>query len=208
MSYNRYNRYTLPREIVTECKSLGMDSDEIAKYENYWMKKAYIIRNGKRAFIDSEKQKVYRAEWAFQKKVKIKEFKDIREAEKRMKQIVRSKLWDDLEGSKVRLQHSTRMHRYAGMAYWHGEIKLANSGLNEYTLLHELAHQTPNAMHHGVQFRINLVRLVSRFMGTEAAKELKASFKKKKLKMSISQPRSPESWYKSYKRMEQIRNGL
>ena len=63
-------------------------------------------------------------------------------------------------------------------------------------------------MHHGVQFRINLVRLVSRFMGTEAAKELKASFKKKKLKMSISQPRSPESWYKSYKRMEQIRNDI
>ena len=202
------NRYTLPRETVAECKSLGMDAEEIFKYETYWLKKLRPHRTGKVASIDSEKQKVYNAEWAFQKKVDIKQFKDIREAEKRMKQIVRSKLWDDLEGSKVRLQHSTRMHRYAGMAYWHGEIKLANSGLNEYTLLHELAHQTPNAMHHGVQFRINLVRLVSRFMGTEAAKELKASFKKKKLKMSISQPRSPESWYKSYKRMEKLRERI
>ena len=199
------NRYTLPRETVAECKSLGMDAEEIFKYETYWLKKLRPHRTGKVASIDSEKQRVYNAEWAFQKKVDIKQFKDIREAEKRMKQITSSKLWSDLNGRATSLEHTGRMKRYAGMAYWTGKIKLANSGLDEYTLLHELAHQTPNAMHHGVQFRINLVRLVSRFMGTEAAKELKASFKKKKLKMSISKPRSPESWYKSYKRMEEIR---
>ena len=202
------NYYALPNQLRAQCKGLGMDELEIFKYETYWLKKNRVLRTGKQASIDSEKQKVYNAEWAFQKKVDIKKFKDIREAEKRMKQIVRSKLWDDLEGSKVRLQHSTRMYRYAGMAYWHGAIKLANSGLDEYTLLHELAHQTPNAMHHGVQFRINLVRLVSRFMGTEAAKELKAQFKDRKLKISMPQPRSPESWYKSYKRMEKLRERI
>ena len=204
----RYNRYTLPSETADECKSLGMDADEIFKYETYWLKKAYIIRNGKTASIDSEKQKVYSAEWAFQKKIDIKQFKDIREAEKRMKQITSSKLWSDLDGKPTSLEHSGRLKRYAGMAYWTGKIKLANSGLDEYTLIHELAHQTPNSMHHGVQFRINLVRLVSRFMGTEAAKELKTSFKKKKLKMSMPQPRSPESWFKSYKRMEKMREKL
>ena len=202
------NRYTLPRETIAECKSLGMDAEEIFKYETYWLKKLRPHRTGKVASIDSEKQKVYSAEWAFQDKVDIKQFKDIREAEKRMKQITSSKLWSDLNGRATSLEHTGRMKRYAGMAYWTGKIKLANSGLDEYTLLHELAHQTPNAMHHGVQFRINLVRLVSRFMGTHAAKELKTSFKKKKLKMSMPQPRSPESWYKSYKRMEQIRNEL
>ena len=200
------NRYTLPSETVAECKNLGMDADEIFKYETYWLKKLRPHRTGKTASIDSEKQKVYSAEWAFQDKVDIKQFKDIREAEKRMKQITSSKLWSDLNGRATSLEHTGRMKRYAGMAYWTGKIKLANSGLDEYTLLHELAHQTPNAMHHGVQFRINLVRLVSRFMGTHAAKELKTSFKKKKLKMSMPQPRSPESWFKSYKRMEQIRN--
>jgi hypothetical protein len=202
------NRYTLPRETIAECKSLGMDADEIFKYETYWLKKLRPHRTGKVASIDSEKQRVYNAEWAFQKKVDIKQFKDIREAEKRMKQITSSKLWSDLNGRATSLEHTGRMKRYAGMAYWTGKIKLANSGLDEYTLLHELAHQTPNAMHHGVQFRINLVRLVSRFMGTHAAKELKTSFKKKKLKMSMPQPRSPESWYKSYKRMEKLRERI
>ena len=202
------NRYTLSRETVTECKSLGMDADEIFKYETYWLKKLRPHRTGKIASIDSEKQRVYNAEWAFQKKVDIKQFKDIREAEKRMKQITSSKLWSDLNGRATSLEHTGRLKRYAGMAYWTGKIKLANSGLDEYTLLHELAHQTPNAMHHGVQFRINLVRLVSRFMGTHAAKELKTSFKKKKLKMSMPQPRSPESWYKSYKRMEKLRERI
>ena len=202
------NRYTLPRETVAECKSLGMDAEEIFKYETYWLKKLRPHRTGKIASIDSEKQRVYNAEWAFQKKVDIKQFKDIREAEKRMKQITSSKLWSDLNGRATSLEHTGRLKRYAGMAYWTGKIKLANSGLDEYTLLHELAHQTPNAMHHGVQFRINLVRLVSRFMGTHAAKELKTSFKKKKLKMSMPQPRSPESWYKSYKRMEKLRERI
>ena len=202
------NRYTLPRETVAECKSLGMDAEEIFKYETYWLKKLRPHRTGKVASIDSEKQRVYNAEWAFQKKVDIKQFKDIREAEKRMKQITSSKLWSDLNGRATSLEHTGRLKRYAGMAYWTGKIKLANSGLDEYTLLHELAHQTPNAMHHGVQFRINLVRLVSRFMGTHAAKELKTSFKKKKLKMSMPQPRSPESWYKSYKRMEKLRERI
>jgi len=185
-----------------------MDELEIFKYETYWLKKNHVLRTGKKSSVDSEKQKVYESEWAFQKNVNIKKFKDIREAEKRMKQITSSKLWSDLEGRKTALEHTGRMKRYAGMAYWTGKIKLANSGLDEYTLIHELAHQTPNAMHHGVQFRINVVRLVSRFMGTDAAKELKAQFKKRNLKLSMSQPRSPESWFKSYKRMEEMREKL
>ncbi len=202
------NYYALPNQLRAECKGLGMDELEIFKYETYWLKKNHVLRTGKKSSVDSEKQKVYESEWAFQKNVNIKKFKDIRDAEKRMKQITSSKLWSDLEGRKTALEHTGRMKRYAGMAYWTGKIKLANSGLDEYTLIHELAHQTPNAMHHGVQFRINVVRLVSRFMGTDAAKELKAQFKKRKLKLSMSQPRSPESWFKSYKRMEEIRNEL
>jgi len=202
------NYYALPNQLRAQCKGLGMDELEIFKYETYWLKKNRVFRTGKQASIDSEKQKVYESEWKFQKKVDIKKFKDIREAEKRMKQITSSKLWSDLEGRRTTLYHSGRMKRYAGMAYWTGKIKLANSGLDEYTLLHELAHQTPNAMHHGVQFRINLVKLVSRFMGTATAKELKAQFKERKLKMSMPQPRSPESWFKSYKRMEEMREKL
>ena len=202
------NHYRLPNQLRAHCKGLGMDELEIFKYETYWLKKNRVLRTGKKSSVDSEKQKVYDSEWAFQKNVNIKKFKDIREAEKRMKQITSSKLWSDLAGKPTSLEHTGRMKRYAGMAYWTGKIKLANSGLDEYTLIHELAHQTPNAMHHGVQFRMNVIRLVSRFMGTDAAKELKAQFKKRKLKLSMSEPRSPESWFKSYKRMENIRERL
>ena len=202
------NHYRLPDQLRAQCKGLGMDELEIFKYETYWLKKNRVLRTGKKSSVDSEKQKVYDSEWAFQKKVDIKKFKDIREAEKRMKQITSSKLWSDLKGKTTSLYHTGRMKRYAGMAYWTGKIKLANSGLDEYTLIHELAHQTPNAMHHGVQFRMNVIRLVSRFMGTDAAKELKAQFKKRKLKLSMSEPRSPESWFKSYKRMEEMREKL
>ena len=202
------NHYRLPNQLRAQCKGLGMDELEIFKYETYWLKKNRVLRTGKKSSVDSEKQKVYDSEWAFQKNVNIKKFKDIREAEKRMKQITSSKLWSDLDGKPTSLEHTGRMKRYAGMAYWTGKIKLANSGLDEYTLIHELAHQTPNAMHHGVQFRMNVVRLVSRFMGTDVAKELKAQFKKRKLKMSIPQPRSPQSWYKSYKRMEKLRERI
>ena len=202
------NHYRLPDQLRAQCKGLGMDELEIFKYETYWLKKNRVLLTGKKSSVDSEKQKVYDSEWAFQKNVNIKKFKDIREAEKRMKQITSSKLWSDLAGKPTSLEHTGRLKRYAGMAYWTGKIKLANSGLDEYTLIHELAHQTPNAMHHGVQFRMNVIRLVSRFMGTDAAKELKAQFKKRKLKLSMSQPRSPESWFKSYKRMEEMREKL
>ena len=202
------NHYRLPGQLRAQCKGLGMDELEIFKYETYWLKKNRVLRTGKKSSVDSEKQKVYDSEWAFQKNVNIKKFKNIKEAEKRMKQITSSKLWSDLKGKTTSLYHTGRMKRYAGMAYWTGKIKLANSGLDEYTLIHELAHQTPNAMHHGVQFRMNVIRLVSRFMGTDAAKELKAQFKKRKLKLSMSEPRSPESWFKSYKRMENIRERL
>jgi len=202
------NYYRLPRQLRDECKEIGMDSYEIDTYETYWLKKQYVARTGKKSKIDSEKTKVYESEWAFQKKVKIKKFKNINEAEKRMRQITNSKLWSSLEGKQIRLKHSSRMRAHEGYACYGGTIKLADSGLNEYTLIHELAHQTPNAMHHGVQFRINVVKLVSRFMGTGAAKELKSEFKDRKLKLSISKPQSPETWYKSYKRMEKLRERI
>ena len=74
------NHYRLPNQLRAQCKGLGMDELEIFKYETYWLKKNRVLRTGKKSSVDSEKQKVYESEWAFQKNVTIKKFKDIREA--------------------------------------------------------------------------------------------------------------------------------
>ena len=195
--------------LVDECRSLGMDSDVIQKYISYYnMKMDAIKLGGRNGYRDSDKTKVYKSEWAMQKQVKIRKFKNIEEAAKRAHQIVKSKLWSDLEGrDTIYLEDNRRMGRAtAGRAFAGGKIQLASTGMDEYTLIHELTHQLPNCMHHSVQFRINLLKLTSRFIGTEAAKILKAEFKERKLKLSHSKPKSPESWYKSYVHMENVRN--
>ena len=195
--------------LIAKCKKIGMTSYEIEKYAKYYRQKKKVSRLGRRANTDSEISKVYESEFSFIRKVKIKKFKDIKQADQRLKQITSSKLWEQLTGGKkCRLELNTRLTSYGGMSFPGGKIELSKCGLDEYTLIHELAHQTRNSMHHGVQFRINLLKLVSRFMGTEMAKLLKGEFKKRKLKLSIPEPRSPESWYKSYQHMEMVREWL
>lgn len=199
----------LSDSLIAKCKKLGMHPYVIERYAEYYRRKVKVSRLGRRANTDSEISKVYDSEFSFIKKANIKKFKDIKEAEQRFKQITRSKLWEQLTGGKkCRLELNTRLTSYGGMSFPGGRIELSKCGLDEYTLIHELAHQTRNSMHHGVQFRINLLKLVSRFMGTETAKLLKGEFKKRKLKLSIPQPRSPESWYKSYQHMEMVRESL
>jgi hypothetical protein len=83
----------------------------------------------------------------------------------------------------------------------------SRAGLDEYTLLHELAHCLGH-MHHGRSFRRALLELVGGFMGTEAKKTLKEEFKKRKL--SFGDARKPmefEQWRASVQRMEKMRNG-
>ena len=197
------------RHLVDECQSLGMDSDATQKYISYYNKKMDAIKlGGRNGYRDSDKTKVYKSEWAMQAQVKIREFKNIEEASKRAHQIVKSKLWSDLQGrSTVYLHDNRRMgRRTAGRAWEGGKIELASTGMDEYTLVHEMTHQLPNCMHHSVQFRINLLKLTSRFISTEASKILKQEFKERKLRLTHSQPRSPASWYKSYQHMENVRN--
>ena len=87
-----------------------------------------------------------------------------------------------------------------------GRVQLdRNYGLNQYVLLHELAHECGNR-HHDIQFRKDLIRLVSRFMGRAQAKCLLGEFRKKKLKMSRKQNiKTPEQWLAGYLKMEGLR---
>ena len=76
-----------------------------------------------------------------------------------------------------------------------------------YTIIHEFAHLCGN-MHHDIGFRRDVIKLSSRFFGTEFAKMLKGQFKKAKLKVTVSQHiMTPEKWIESVMRMEKIREG-
>lgn len=170
---------------------------------------------------DSERQKTYEAEWRYQANHGSgREFTDINEVQKYVDKITKSKTYSKLvaEGSNIeRLFTSNRVKvatKYrntgrgtAGRAT-QGHITLDTKvGMNEYTVLHELAHCVGH-WHHGRSFRQCLLKLVSRFMSAADAQFLKEEFKAGKL--SVGNARKPmtfDQWIASKNRMEKMRNG-
>jgi len=193
----------------------GMTMDLAEKYSQYLARKQQVKKTGRSngSYRDSNRQKVYQSEWAFQKQVQIKQFDTFKDAERRLKQILNSKLWKELAGGKfVYLEQKRDMggrSRTAGRAHYGGKIDLCPThGMDEYTLLHELAHQA-GAMHHDVKFRKILLRLVSRFMGTEAASILKKEMRSRGLKLTLNTSvKSPEDWLKSYLKVSAARSAV
>ena len=193
-----------------------MNNDLANKYANYFQKKSRAIRTGRlqASGVDSGRSKVYSAEFAVQRKypdssVNLSE----KETTRYFKRIIKSKTYQNLCGSNGRTNPTLRFMkasanpRVAGTAGYNGVISLRpNCGTNKYTLLHELAHTAGN-MHHDIGFRVDLVKLVSRFLGTDMAKDLKKEFRSRKLKMSVSQNiQSPLKWLESYQKMAAMRD--
>ena len=185
----------------------------IQKYLNYASARQREVRTGRTAITDSGKTKTYKAEWKFQAKYKydIKDFDNLKEAERFMKRVLKSKLWAELCGGDAKiptLEVAGFRGRTAGRAYgW--KIQLcARNGMDAYTLLHEMAHCAGH-MHHDVSFRQCIVRLTSRFIGAEAAKYLKKCFKEQGLKMTIRQGiKDPDEWLEQYKRLKVARENI
>lgn len=72
-----------------------------------------------------------------------------------------------------------------------GLIVLSKTSMTTWVLLHELAHEiAPQGSHHHWPFIYCYLKLVSRFMGAETAKALKAAFKKHKVRKSPSRKRT------------------
>lgn len=180
---------------------MGYNTDKI-EYQTYLIRHEQKQNKGLSG-PDTEKTKTYKAEWAFQGKYKdIKDFGNIVEAQKYAAKVCKSKTWKKLfleKGRKVSEIQVVQKQRSTGRgtAGWASGRKVTLDqlcGLDEYTLLHEMAHCLGN-WHHGRQFRRDLLKLVSRFMGTDAAKALKAEFKERKL--ACGEPRKPmefETW--------------
>jgi putative metallohydrolase (TIGR04338 family) len=192
-------------------KKSGWSYEQISKYEAYVQRRMLIKRTGRSAFSDSQKNKVYSAEHAFEAKFqstvrKFKQFSDYNEAEKYLKKVLASKTWQKLtDRTNITLIEKRDMgnrSRTAGVAYYNKIQLCPRYGMNEYVLLHELAHCAGH-MHHDVSFRKTLLKLVSRFIGIEAAAMLKAEFKSKNLKMARkSTVLTPEQWIASVEKIK------
>jgi len=200
------------RELFDSLKAKNWKREAIAAYLKYEAKKKSIIRT-KRITLgsDSQRSKTYSAEFAYNKKFGYgKRFETIKDCQKFTNKITNSATWKKLvkeSGHEFRKKveiESLGGYRYAGVSYGH-KILLHSNGMNEYIMLHELAHSA-GYMHHDVGFRICLLKLVSRFLGREQAQELKNQFKARKLKVTISNHiKSPEQWLKTYERLESAR---
>ncbi len=189
----------------------GFDVELVRKYNAYVRKRTRQVATGRVSYRkDGSQNKCYRAEWNFNARNGYGiEFKDIKEAQKYCERIQKSKTYRDLNGQYTYVVAKKDMgsrSRFTGMAYTNGKITLCpRAGMNQYTLLHEMAHQCGDR-HHDVKFRQILVKLVSRFMGRDMAKKLKQEFRNVGLKMSQkSTIKSPQQWLQDYYRMQELR---
>ena len=191
-----------------------MGHDLAMKYADYFSKKQKAIKTGRlqNSYVDSGRNKVYKSEWATEAKFpECKQSMSEKEITKFFKRVVKSKTYQTLSekgNSNPSLEFMKTVNynaRIAGQATY-GKIRLQPScGMNKWVVLHELAH-TAGHMHHDVPFRQTLVKLISRFLGTEVAKELKRQFRARKVKMTVSQViMSPEKWLDNYNKMAALR---
>ena len=191
-----------------------MGHDLAMKYADYFSTKQKTIKTGRlhNSYVDSGRNKVYKSEWATEAKFpECKQSMSEKEITKFFKRVVKSKTYQTLSekgNSNPSLEFMKTVNynaRIAGQATY-GKIRLQPScGMNKWVVLHELAH-TAGHMHHDVPFRQTLVKLISRFLGVEVAKELKRQFRKNKVKMTVSQViMSPEKWLDNYNKMAALR---
>ena len=218
--YQEFNRKVDEYFESLEGISYDRKLELIDKYKVYHKKKKRVLEKGRTAYNDSMKWKTYRAEFAaeaeWQKSgEKFKTFTDEKEAFKYFKKVVRSKTYQNLcsKNNAAKSVPSFRVRslgsRTAGHASnWGGVEICAKKGMNEYVLLHELTHMCGN-MNHDIRFRMDLIKLCSRFISPKYAKLLKETFKKRKLRVSLGWKniKNPDQWYKDYKHMEMVRNG-
>jgi hypothetical protein len=196
----------------------GWSYVEIAKYDQYLNRQAKIKRRGGRsAYKDSEKSKVYSAErnflYAYEKiGGTVKKFANYKEAERYMKQVMSSVAWKKLTTNRhidlIEKRDMGGRTATSGLAWGHQIQLCPRTGLNQYVLLHEMAHCAGH-MHHDLSFRVALVKLVSRFMSAKAGVGLKKSFRLNGLRMHRKTTvMTPEKWLTSYRKMEQIRTKI
>ena len=160
-----------------------MSHEYANKYANYWTKKNKVIKTGKANFKDAGRQKTYNAEFAAMAEYRAKypectKFKRLnwKQSERYFKKVAKSKTYQALcaktDASRMGQKQPTLQLAHfrgatAGQATSWGTMRLAQTNC-PYTIIHEFAHLCGN-MHHDIGFRRDVIKLSSRFFGTEFA---------------------------------------
>lgn len=183
----------------------GLNETQAANYDDYVRRKTRLPTR------DSERQKTYNAEFAFESEFPhVRERMEFKECEKFVKRVLKSKLWSQFVNDDMKMRRLQKAYRkvslyefksksWAGICYGN-IIKLdSHSGTNKYVILHELAHAA-GFNKHDYRFRWALLKLVSRFLGQAEAKGLKKAFRDHKLRYTRPTVKDPQSWLKSSQR--------
>ena len=173
---------------------------------------------------DTERKKCYRAEWdaerrsqeytaQFQESVSADSSSDLlSEAELKefADRVTSSKTYEKIRIGRsygpVSVQLMQNRSGGIGGKATYNKIWIKPRCATKYLVLHELTHAA-GYMNHGVGFRVALLKLVSRFLGTAHAKILKDCFKRQKLKTTMPKVniKPYEEWLVGYERMERAR---
>lgn len=146
---------------------------------------------------DSQRSKVYKAETVIHN---IGEkFETVNDVSIYLRKIMNSdwfqqrypeKTWFDIRDGR-----GTRYARGSNLSYGGVYMNLPRWARRESVILHELAHglQPANTAWHGREFCAIYIELVGRFMGKEAEKKLRESFKANRVKYRRAAKASPPS---------------
>lgn len=188
------------------------ESEAYDRYLNRMRRKKALAAYGQTASTDSQMNKLYDAETQYMKGREFVTFKTLPQVRAFVEWVMKSKTFQSEVKRRTKnfSVYTRKANSYLACAspdqlvvseHW-----LKEGHINDYVILHELAHVAGH-LHHDVGFRQCLIKLVSKFLGVEEAKALKAEFKKAKLKISYGnlQTKSQNEWRKSYNKMKAMR---
>lgn len=183
----------------------GLNETQAINYESYVRRKTRLPTR------DSERQKTYNAEFAFESEFPhVRERMEFKECEQFVKRVLKSKLWAQFVNDDMNMRRINKAYRNVSLCEfksrsWSGMcfgnvIKLdSHTGTNKYVILHELAHSAGFSKH-DYRFRWALLKLVSRFLGQAEAKGLKKIFREHKLRYTPPTVKDPQAWLKAARR--------
>lgn len=184
------------------------------KYYRYVERKKRIQKFGRTSIRDSAQSKVYRAERAAVNAYRLAGYqipvRSLCEMQQRANVIVKSKTWKSMlvenktGARKIRIE-KINSRVYLGMAYYDGLIQISPSGQTDDVLIHELTHVVGN-WHHDIRFRMQQIKLASRFICPIYAKILAKEYRNQGLKINQNVTiKTPEQWIDSYCHMKRVR---
>lgn len=207
---NTYRWYpsSLPVE-TREFLEAYPDQDIAEKYLQYWKRQTDKVRfGGDLTWKDRGQSAVYRAEGRFMMAYRAEGHTMLKFDNIQMAQDYANRVAVKMGKTPVEIRPMVRRRRASGVAFW-SHIELSKYGMNEYILLHELAHHY-GAMNHGRGFRKVLLDMVEMFMGEEARTLLKSKFDQLNLKTTKkAKPKPPatfDQWLIKYQWIQKARS--